>query len=145
MTAENKLLLSEKAFGLSDINTYLSFNETVKGVKRNALEFMITSKKKGLSIVGYGAPAKGNTLLNYCGLRNDFFEYTVDRSPHKQGCFLPGSRIPIYHPDIIEETKPDYVIILPWNIKSEIMTQMSHIRKWGGKFVVLIPEVRIYE
>ena len=141
----NNLLLSEKVFGLSDIETYISFNDIVKGVKWSVLDFMITSKKEGLSIVGYGAPAKGNTLLNYCGIRTDFLDYTVDRSPHKQNCFLPGSRIPIYHPDIIRKTKPDYVVILPWNIKDEIMTQMADICDWGGKFVVLIPDVRIYE
>jgi hypothetical protein len=141
----SKLLLSEKEFGLGEIATYTAFNEAVRGVKRSVLEFLIASKKKGLSLVGYGAPAKGNTLLNYCGIRNDFIEYTVDRSPHKQGRFLPGSRIPILHPDTIERTKPDYVVILPWNIKDEIMDQMSHIRGWGGKFVVFIPEVRVYE
>ena len=97
-------------------------------------------KGEGKSIAGYGAPAKGNTLLNYCGIRTDFIDYTVDLSPHKQGCFLPGTHIPVYHPDKIAETKPDYLLILPWNIRDEIMKQMAHIRDWGGSFVVLIPE-----
>jgi hypothetical protein len=140
-----KLIETENENGLSDMATYQIFNESVKDVKREVLEFMIETKNKELSLVGYGAPAKGNTLLNYCGIRNDFLDYTVDRSPHKQGCFLPGSRIPILHPETIEKTKPDYVIILPWNIKDEIMAQMSNIRKWGGQFVVLIPSVRIYK
>jgi SAM-dependent methyltransferase len=139
------LLQDEKAFGLSNIETYKSFEDTIIKIRCNVLDFLIGSKKLGLKVVGYGAPAKGNTLLNYCGIRTDFIEYTVDRSPHKQGCYLPGSRIPIYHPDKINETKPDYVVILPWNIKEEIMAQMSHIREWGGKFVVFIPEIRIYE
>ena len=94
--------------------------------------------------MGYGAPAKANTLLNYCGIRTDLIDYTVDRSPHKQGHFLPGTHIPIYHPDRIDETQPDYLVILPWNLKDEIIEQMSHIRRWGGKFVVLIPEVKVF-
>jgi hypothetical protein len=105
---------------------------------------MIDAKREGKTIAGYGAPAKGNTLLNYCGIRTDFIDYTVDRSPHKQGQFLPGTRISIHHPDKIKETKPDYLVILPWNLRDEIMTQMAHIRSWGGKFVVLIPQVSIY-
>ena len=139
------LLLSEKEFGLSEIDTYTSFEEKISSIKCNVLEFLIHCKKEGLKVVGYGAPAKGNTLLNYCGIRPDFIEYTVDRSPHKQGCYLPGSRIPIFHPDRIKQTKPDYVVIFPWNIKEEIMDQMSHIREWGGRFVMFIPEIRIYE
>ena len=120
------------------------FNEKVKATKRSILDFMIKSKNEGKSIVGYGAPAKGNTLLNYCGMRTDFIDYTVDRSPHKQGHFLPGTHIPIYHPERIKETKPDYVVILPWNLKDEIMPQMAHIRQWNGHFVTLIPGVRVH-
>jgi SAM-dependent methyltransferase len=130
--------------GYDQLNTYLSFTERVKETKRKLLEFLIAAKRSGKTIVGYGAPAKGNTLLNYCGVRTDFIDYTVDRSPHKQKLFLPGTHIPIHHPDKIRETKPDYVIILPWNIKDEIMQQMAFIREWGGEFVVPIPEVRIY-
>jgi hypothetical protein len=105
---------------------------------------MNQSKNAGKIMVGYGAPAKGNTLLNYCGIRTDYIEFTVDRSPHKQGHFLPGTHIPILHPDKIRETQPDYLVILPWNLKDEIMHQMAYIRDWSGKFVTLIPEVRIY-
>ncbi len=100
-------------------------------------------KKEGKTVVGYGAPAKGNTLLNYCGIRTDFIDYTVDRSPHKQGHHLPGSHIPIYSPDKVAETKPDYLLILPWNIRDEIMTQMHHVKDWGCKFVTFIPEVQV--
>jgi SAM-dependent methyltransferase len=130
--------------GFNKLETYTSFAQRVQETKRTLLEFLIQAKREGKSIVGYGAPAKGNTLLNYCGIRSDFMEYTVDRSPHKQGHFLPGTHIPIYHPDKIKETKPDYVVILPWNLKDEIMEQMKHIREWGGQFVVLIPEVEVY-
>jgi len=133
----------EQNAGYDHLKTYLSFTEGVKETKRKLLEFLITAKRGGKTIVGYGAPAKGNTLLNYCGARTDFIDYTVDRSPHKQNLFLPGTRIPIHHPDKIRETKPDYVLILPWNIKDEIMQQMSFIREWGGQFVVPIPEVRV--
>ncbi|MBE0426180.1 MAG: class I SAM-dependent methyltransferase [Nitrospirae bacterium] len=134
----------EEFAGFTHLEYYLSFSEKVKEAKRRILTFLIEAKKEGKSIVGYGAPAKGNTLLNYCGIRSDFIEYTVDRSPHKQGLYLPGTHIPIYSPDKIEETKPDYLIILPWNIKEEIMEQISYIRKWKGKFVVLIPEIKVY-
>jgi hypothetical protein len=130
--------------GFNKLETYTSFAQRVQETKRTLLEFLIQAKREGKSIVGYGAPAKGNTLLNYCGIRSDFMDYTVDRSPHKQGHFLPGTHIPIYHPDKIKETKPDYVVILPWNLKDEIMEQMKHIREWGGQFVVLIPEVEVY-
>jgi hypothetical protein len=100
-------------------------------------------KSDNKSVVGYGAPAKGNTLLNYCGVGTNLIDYTVDRSPHKQGHFLPGTHIPIYAPEQITETRPDYLLILPWNLKEEIMDQMRHIRQWGGQFIVPIPEVRV--
>ncbi len=138
------LLAKEEAAGLTCLEHYLSFAEKIKGMKRKLLAFLIAAKEEGKSIVGYGAPAKGNTLLNYCGIRSDFIDYTVDRNPHKQGLFLPGTHIPIYHPDKIKETKPDYVLILPWNLKDEIMEQMAYIRDWGGQFVLLIPEVKVY-
>lgn len=131
--------------GLDQLITHQGFSEQVKETKRNLLEFLINIKKQGKIIVGYGAPAKGNTLLNYCGIRTDFIDYTVDRSPHKQGLFLPGTHIPIYHPDQVKETQPDYLLILPWNIKSEIIEQMAYIREWGGKFVVPIPKVEVLE
>ena len=115
----------------------------MKETKRKILKFLIGAKEEGKSIAGYGAPGKGNTLLNYCGIRSDFLDYTVDRNPYKQGKFLPGTRIPIFSPEKIAETKPDYLFILPWNFKDEIMKQCSYIREWGGKFVVPIPEVRV--
>ncbi|HUI06217.1 MAG TPA: class I SAM-dependent methyltransferase [Verrucomicrobiae bacterium] len=134
----------EVAAGLTRVETYATFTEKVTETKRRLLEFLIAAKRAGKSIAGYGAPGKGNTLLNYCGIRADFLDYTVDRSPHKQGLLLPGTRIPIYHPDKIKETKPDYVLILPWNLKNEVMDQMAYIREWGGQFVVPIPELRVY-
>ena len=133
----------EKRLGYAGPELYKSFAEKVMATKRDILEFLIGAKRAGKTIVGYGAPAKGNTLLNYCGIRTDMISYTVDRSPHKQGHYLPGTRIPIHGPEKIRETRPDYVVILPWNLKDEIIEQMSHIRDWGGKFVVFIPAVQI--
>ena len=138
------LLEQEGAEGLKNLELYLSFNKKAQSAKRSILDFMIRSKNKGKTLVGYGAPAKGNTLLNYCGIRTDYIDYTVDRSPHKQGHFLPGTHIPIYHPDKIKETRPDYVVILPWNLRDEIMHQMAYVRDWDARFVTLIPEVRDY-
>ena len=134
----------EENAGFAGLKTYTSFTEQVENTKRKLLEFLIKTKWQGKSIAGYGAPGKGNTLLNYCGIRTDFLDYTVDRNPYKQGKFLPGTHIPIFHPDKIKETKPDYVLILPWNFKDEIMEQVAYIREWGGQFVVPIPEVKIY-
>ncbi|MBI5055566.1 MAG: class I SAM-dependent methyltransferase [Nitrospirae bacterium] len=138
------LISKEDDYGLTVLEHYLSFGEKVKATKRNILNFMINDKSRGKSFAGYGAPAKGNTLLNYCGIRSDFIDFTVDRSPHKQGHFLPGVHIPICGPEKINEIRPDYLVILPWNLKDEIMKQMSHIREWGGQFVVLIPEVEVF-
>ena len=131
--------------GLLRIETYGGFGEQVKETKRKLLEFLIGVKRAGKTVVGYGAPGKGNTLLNYCGIGTDFIDYTVDRSPYKQGKFLPGSRIPIHAPDRIRETRPDYVLILPWNFKDEIVKQMADVRSWGGRFVVPIPGVRVLD
>ncbi len=139
-----ELRIREEAAGFSNLKHYFSFGEKVKGTKFNLLEFLISAKREGKSIAGYGAPGKGNTLLNYCGIREDFIDYTVDRNPFKQGKFLPGTHIPIFHPNKIQETKPDYLLILPWNLKNEVMLQMSYARDWGGKFVVPIPEVNVY-
>ena len=139
------LLAREEAAGLGNLETYRSFGERVQRVKWGLLRFLIASKEAGKSIAGYGAPAKGNTLLNYCGIRTDFLDYTVDRSPHKQGRYLPGVRIPIHGPDRLRETRPDYVLILPWNLKEEIVQQMADVHSWGGRFVVAIPEVEILE
>jgi hypothetical protein len=135
----------EEEAGFTKLNTYSDFAEQVKETKRKILQFLIGAKEQGKTIAGYGAPGKGNTLLNYCGIRTDFLDYTVDRNPYKQGKFLPGTRIPIFSPENIRETRPDYLFILPWNFKDEIMKQCSYIREWGGKFVVPIPEIRIYD
>ena len=140
----NNLLEREKKLGFETLEYYSQFEEKVKATKRKLIEFLIKVKREGKTIVGYGAPGKGNTLLNYCGIRTDFLDYTVDRNPNKQGNFLPGTHIPIYHPDKIQETRPDYVLILPWNLKKEISKQMSYISNWGGKFVVPIPEIIVF-
>ncbi len=140
----DELRAKENTEGFTNLEKYFSFAEKVKETKRALLGSLISLRRKKKSIVGYGAPGKGNTLLNYCGIRSDFLDYTVDRNHYKQGKFLPGTHIPIFHPDKIEETKPDYVLILPWNLKDEIMKQMSYIGKWGGRFIVPIPEVKIY-
>lgn len=138
------LLRKESSAGFDTLAHHLSFDSKIRAMKRDILDFLIQAKRQGRTIVGYGAPAKGNTLLNYCGIRTDFIDYTVDRSPHKQDHYLPGTRIPIHHPDKIKETRPDYLVILPWNLKEEIMEQMAHIRSWGGQFVTLIPSVQIH-
>ena len=140
-----KLKSLETEAGLMSLSTYDSFAEQVRKTKRELLNFLISVKREGKNVVGYGAPAKGNTLLNYCGIRQDFLDYTVDRSPHKQGLYLPGTHIPIFTPEKLSETKPDYVLILPWNIKEEIMAQVGYIREWGGKFVVPIPELEVVD
>jgi SAM-dependent methyltransferase len=137
-----ELLAEEKVRGLESVETYHMFNDQVKKTKRAILKFMIEVAEQGRSIVGYGAPAKGNTLLNFCGIGTDMLPYTVDRSPHKQNHYLPGTRIPIFAPEKIIEDKPDFVLILPWNIKEEIMAQMEQVRSWGGHFVTFIPEVQ---
>jgi hypothetical protein len=133
----------ELDLGLNRMSSYSSFEEQVKGTKRNLLEFLIQARKSGKKIAGYGAPGKGNTLLNYCGIRTDFLDFTVDRNPYKQGKFLPGTHIPIFSVEKIDESKPDYVLILPWNFKDEIIKQMARIRNWGGQFVVPIPNVHV--
>jgi len=137
------LRVREEAAGLACLDSYFSYAERVKETKRKLLSFAIAAKREGKCISAYGAAAKGNTLLNYCGIRGDFIDYVVDRSPHKQGRFLPGTHIPIYHPDKIKESMPDYLLILPWNLTDEITEQMGYIRAWGGQFVVPIPEVRV--
>lgn len=134
----------EEKAGFGRLDHYLSFGPQVEATKRKLLSFLIAAKQEGKRVVGYGAPAKGNTLLNYCGVRTDLIDYTVDRSPHKQGHFLPGVHIPIHSPEKVRETRPDYLLILPWNLREEVMEQMAFIREWGGKFVVPIPEVKVY-
>jgi hypothetical protein len=135
----------EEAAGLTRLDPFYAFADRVRETKRALLDFFIRARREGKTIAGYGAPGKGNTLLNYCGIRTDFLDYTVDRNPYKQGRYLPGTRIPIYPPERIRETRPDYVLILPWNFKDEIMEQEAYIREWGGRFVVPIPRVTVYE
>jgi SAM-dependent methyltransferase len=141
----NALMAVEQARGLDRMEAYEAFGEKVRETKRKLLAFLIEAKRAGKVVAGYGAPGKGNTLLNYCGIRSDFVDYVVDRNPYKQGKYLPGSRIPIYAPSKLAETKPDYVLILPWNIKDEVMQQMAHVREWGAQFVVPIPEVTVLD
>jgi hypothetical protein len=131
--------------GIRNIETYTCFGEQVRETKRALLEFLIQVKRHGKKIVGYGAPAKGNTLLNYCGVGRDFLDFTADISPHKQNHFLPGTHISILHPDAIRDARPDFVLILPWNLRDEITQQLAHIRAWGGRFVVPIPRVEVIE
>jgi SAM-dependent methyltransferase len=139
-----ELRAREETGGFRQPARYASFTEQVRETKRRLLEFLIGARRRGKSVVGYGAPGKGNTLLNYCGIRTDFLDYTVDRNPYKHGRFTPGTHIPIFPPERIFETRPDYLFILPWNLKDEIMEQMAEIRTWGGEFVVPIPDVKVY-
>jgi 2-polyprenyl-3-methyl-5-hydroxy-6-metoxy-1,4-benzoquinol methylase len=135
----------EIAAGIHNLDMYAGFGEKVRETKRALLEFLISAKRAGKIVVGYGAPAKASTLLNYCGIGTDFVDYIVDVSPHKQNHFLPGMHIPIHHPDIIRRTRPDYILILPWNLQREIIGQMTDVRQWGGRFVIPIPNVRVIE
>jgi SAM-dependent methyltransferase len=138
-----QLRARELALGFDSLRTYQNFAEQVKSTKRKILSLLIDLKNQGKSIVGYGAPGKGNTLLNYCGIRTDLLSFTVDRNPYKQGKYTPGTHIPILSPDRIRDTRPDYVFILPWNLKDEICAQMNFVREWGGRFIVPIPEPQI--
>ncbi len=138
-----ELLERERAAGLAAIDGYAGFQAKVDAAKRDILRFLIGAKDEGAHVVGYGAPAKGNTLLNYCGVRRDLLDYTVDMSPYKQGRYLPGTHIPVFAPERIRETRPDYVLILPWNLTDEIARQHAYIAEWGGRFVVPLPEVRV--
>ncbi len=134
----------ERAAGIEELATYLAFAERVRREKREIVRFFAEQKDAGMSIAGYGAPAKGNTLLNYCGIGRDFIDYTVDLNPHKQGRYLPGTHIPIRDPDEIRRTRPDLVVILPWNLRDEVMEQLAFIREWGGRFAARSPELRIF-
>jgi len=135
----------ELAIGLDRMETYATFSEKVMESKRVLLELLIWLRRKGKRVVGYGAPGKGNTLLNYCGIRTDFLEFTVDRNPYKHGRFLPGTHIPIYPPEKIRECRPDYILVLPWNLKDEIVAQLAYTREWQAKFIVPIPVARILD
>jgi len=140
-----ELLDREIEAGYDRLDVYREFGQRVVETKRKTLEFLIDARRAGKRIAGYGAPGKGNTLLNYCGIRTDFIDYTVDRNPFKHGLFTPGTRIPIFSPEKIDETKPDYVFILPWNLKDEIINQLAHAREWGCKFVIPIPELTVFD
>tara|TARA_B100001750_G_scaffold125486_1_gene99572 strand:- start:345 stop:734 length:390 start_codon:yes stop_codon:yes gene_type:complete len=122
---------------------YQGYGKKVRQVKRSLLRVLIDLKEKGKTVAAYGAASKGNTLLNYCGIGTEFIDFVVDRSPHKQGRYLPGTRIPVLDPAIIKDRKPDYLLILPWNLKKEIITQNEFVREWGGKFIVPIPDTEI--
>lgn len=143
LPAVNALRDQEFAYGLNKLATYGSFEERVKETKRGILEFLVAAKRRGKRIAGYGAPGKGNTLLNYCGIRTDFIDFTVDRNPLKQGKYTPGTHIPILSPDAIRQTRPDLIFILPWNLKDEIVQALSYVHEWGGQFVVPIPTVAV--
>ncbi|MFZ1011511.1 MAG: class I SAM-dependent methyltransferase [Candidatus Sulfotelmatobacter sp.] len=138
------LIAEEERAGLASSEGYEGFAHQVRETKMALVDFLLSAARQGKSVAGYGAPGKSATLLHYCGIGKDFIEYTVDRSPYKQGRFLPGTHIPIYHPERIRETRPDYVLVLPWNLKDEIMQQLQFIREWGGRFVVPIPSVAVY-
>ena len=142
-SAVTELAERENAAGISELEIYEAFSRRVVAIKHRLVEFLIGVKREGKSVVGYGAPGKGNTLLNYCGIREDFIDYVVDRNPYKHGKFLPGTHIPVYAPEKINETRPDYVLILPWNLKDEIIAQLAEVREWGAKFVVPIPELQV--
>jgi hypothetical protein len=139
----NELREREVTAGYRQIETYTRFDEHVRETKRRLLEVLIEAKRAGKRIAGYGAPGKGNTLLNYCGIRADFIDFTVDRNPYKHGRFLPGTHIPIHPPAKLDEAKPDFIFILPWNLKDEIMAQLAHARGWGAKFIVPIPQATV--
>jgi SAM-dependent methyltransferase len=141
--AARELAERERAAGYERLETYLGYGRRVEADKRQILSFLIDLKQQGLRVVGYGAPAKGNTLLNYCGVRQDFIDYTCDLNPHKQGHFLPGSHIPIRSPESIRQDRPDVVLIMPWNLKDEIVEQLSFIREWGGRFAARTPELTL--
>src|SRR5919107_1603269 len=138
-----ELIERERAAGLDTLEPYLAYDEQVRASKRDLLEFLIALKREGKTIVGYGAPAKGNTLLNYCGIGTDFLDFTVDKSPHKQGHYLPGTHIPIRPVEALRETRPDVVVILPWNLRDEIVEQHAYVREWGGRFAARSPELRL--
>ena len=138
-----EVLRIEEEAGLHQVDGYLQLRPRTEAVRHELLRFLLDRCAEGKRVVGYGAPGKGNTLLNYCGIRTDFLDYTVDRNPYKHGKFLPGTHIPIFPPERISETRPDYILILPWNLKNEIMEQLAYVREWGGRFIVPIPEVQV--
>ncbi|MFO7901429.1 MAG: methyltransferase domain-containing protein [Planctomycetota bacterium] len=142
--AVDQLHARELQAGYNTLEAYRAFARRVEKTKRNLLAFLIQAKNEGKQVAGYGAPGKGNTLLNYCGIRTDFLDYVVDRNPYKHGKFLPGTHIPVYSPQKLAETKPDYVLILPWNLKEEISNQLQYTRDWGAQLVVPIPQLTVF-
>jgi 2-polyprenyl-3-methyl-5-hydroxy-6-metoxy-1,4-benzoquinol methylase len=143
--AVRDLLAREERLGYRKLETYTTYAERVRETKRKLLKLLIDAKEQGKTIVGYGAPGKGNTLLNYCGIGPDFIDYTVDRNPHKHGRFTPGTHIPVLPVETIDQTKPDLIMILPWNLQKEIMAQMAHVGAWGAKFIIPIPEAAVID
>jgi hypothetical protein len=139
-----ELRAREEAAGYKRLETYTRFETDVRETKRRLLEVLIAAKRAGKRIVGYGAPGKGNTLLNYCGIREDFVDFTVDRNPYKHGKFLPGTHIPIFPPERLDQAKPDFILILPWNLRDEITKQLAYARDWGAKFIVPIPQAEVF-
>ena len=140
----SKVLADEMAAGLHDLRGHEGFDSAVAGIRNDFVEFLIDCSRKGAHVVGYGAPGKGNTLLNHCGVRSDLIEYTVDRNPFKHGRFLPGTHIPIHPVERLAETKPDYIVIMPWNLRREITAQLAYVREWGGRLVVALPELDVF-
>jgi hypothetical protein len=138
-----KVLKDEEDAGLHTVEGHMGFAKEVFTIKAELVEFLIQAQRDGKTVAGYGAPGKGNTLLNHCGIREDLLPYTVDRSPHKHGMFLPGTHIPIFAPERLAETRPDYIVILPWNLREEIVHQLGYAREWGAKFVVPIPRLEV--
>jgi SAM-dependent methyltransferase len=134
----------ERGYALDRVAGYEGFEPRVEALKRDLLEFLIDARRVGKQVVGYGAPGKGNTLLNYCGIRTDLLDYTVDRNPYKHGKALPGTHIPVHHPDLLAESRPDYILILPWNLRTEIAAQLAYARDWGARFVIPIPALEIF-
>ena len=137
------LLAHEHSIGFEDISSYGRFSEKVRQTKRELLKFVIQCKERGAKVCGYGAPGKGNTLLNYCGIGTDFLDFTVDRNPYKHGRYTPGMHIPIHPVSAIDDARPDYLLILPWNLREEVVKQMSHVTEWGCQLVVPIPRVEV--
>jgi len=138
-----EVLAAEETAGLHSVDGHDGFSRAVLEVKSDFVGFLVDAARRGRSTAGYGAPGKGNTLLNHCGVRGDLLPFTVDRSPHKQGMFLPGSHIPVYAPDRLDEVRPDYIVVLPWNLREEVLHQLSYARAWGAQFVVTIPRLEI--
>jgi hypothetical protein len=137
------VLAAEEAAGLHTVEGHAGFADAVFAIRRDLASFLLGARAEGKTVVGYGAPGKGNTLLNHCGVRADLLSYTVDRSPYKQGKFLPGTHIPIHHPDRIAADRPDYVLVLPWNLRTEITAQLAYVADWGGQLVYPIPHLEV--